>query len=73
MRAAGLRVVQLWVPVTTQPDFAEQCQRQSELAARADRVVDTQRWLDAAFNELAGGDQARLASDYLFVIHCKTK
>ena len=56
MRAAGLRMVQLWVPDTTQPDFAAQCQRQSELAARADRVDDTQRWLDAAFNELAGGD-----------------
>ena len=54
MRSSGLRVVQLWVPDTAQPDFAAQCQRQSSLAAQADRADDNQRWLDAAFDELAG-------------------
>ena len=54
IRAAGLRVVQLCVPDTPQPDFAAQCQRQSSVAAPADRADDTQRWLDAAFDEFAG-------------------
>jgi hypothetical protein len=34
MRAAGFRLVQLWVPDTRSPRFAAECRRQSRLAAR---------------------------------------
>jgi hypothetical protein len=37
LRMAGLRPVQLWVPDTRQPGFAEECQRQSLLAAQSDQ------------------------------------
>lgn len=36
MRAAGLRPVQIWVPDTRLPGFAEECRRQSLAAAEAD-------------------------------------
>ena len=36
LRAAGLRPVQIWVPDTRGPNFAEECRRQSRLAAQAD-------------------------------------
>ncbi|MFT0533813.1 antitoxin MazE family protein [Castellaniella hirudinis] len=38
LRRAGLRPVQLWVPDTRQPGFAEECRRQCRLAAEADRA-----------------------------------
>ena len=34
MRAAGFRLVQLWVPDARAPRFAAECRRQSRLAAR---------------------------------------
>jgi len=40
LRMAGLRPVQIWVPDTRRPDFAEECRRQSRLAAQAD-MTDT--------------------------------
>ncbi|MDD0927576.1 antitoxin MazE family protein [Xylella fastidiosa subsp. multiplex] len=33
---AGLRPVQIWVPDTRRPDFAEECRRQCLLVAQAD-------------------------------------
>lgn len=36
LRAAGLRPVQLWVPDTRSPGFAEECRRQSLRVAQAD-------------------------------------
>ncbi|MCL8385902.1 antitoxin MazE family protein [Xanthobacter aminoxidans] len=36
LRAAGLRPVQLWLPDTRQPEFREECQRQSGITAEAD-------------------------------------
>jgi hypothetical protein len=36
LRAAGLRPVQIWVPDTRRPGFAEECHRQSLLTAAAD-------------------------------------
>ena len=36
LREAGLRPVQMWVPDTRKPGFAEECQRQGEVAAKAD-------------------------------------
>ena len=44
LRAAGLRPVQIWVPDTRRPGFAEECRRQSlsvaaNAAASADEVA----------------------------------
>ena len=33
MRAKGFRAIQLWVPDTRSPEFAEECRRQSLLVA----------------------------------------
>lgn len=40
-RAAGLRLVQIWVPGTRRPDFAEECRRQSRAISQAD-AADTE-------------------------------
>ncbi|QLH16435.1 antitoxin MazE family protein [Paracoccus pantotrophus] len=37
LRAAGLRPVQIWVPDTRRPGFADECRRQAALVAQADR------------------------------------
>lgn len=39
LRMAGLRPVQIWVPDTRRPNFAEECRRQSRLAAQADTAL----------------------------------
>jgi hypothetical protein len=36
MRAAGLRPVQIWVPDTRSPDFADKCHRQARAVAADD-------------------------------------
>jgi len=55
LRRAGLRPVQIWVPDTGQADFAEQCRRQCELAAQADRADDgVDQIMDAALAEMDG-------------------
>jgi hypothetical protein len=52
---AGLRLVQLWVPDTRQPDFGAECQRQSRLAAQADMAdKDMQHFMDAALADVDG-------------------
>src|SRR5208282_1674303 len=38
LRDAGLRPVQIWVPDTRRPGFAEECRRQVRLAAASDRA-----------------------------------
>jgi len=38
LRAAGLRPLQIWVPDTSRPGFAEECRRQSRVVAKADLV-----------------------------------
>ena len=38
LRKSGLRPIQIWVPDTRRPDFAEECQRQSRLVAEADKA-----------------------------------
>jgi hypothetical protein len=52
LRMAGLRPVQIWVPDTSLPGFAEECRRQCRLAAQAGRAdsADTavQRFMDEA-------------------------
>nr|WP_244600215.1 antitoxin MazE family protein [Blastochloris tepida] len=40
MRAAGLRPVQIWVPDTRAPDFAEKCRRQARAVAADDPAGD---------------------------------
>ena len=56
MKAQGFRQLNLWVPDTRSPRFAEECRRQSRLAARhdhadADAVMDL---LEAAASDLEG-------------------
>ena len=36
LRASGMRPIQIWVPDTRAPGFAEECRRQSLLAAASD-------------------------------------
>jgi hypothetical protein len=40
MRAAGLRPVQIWVPDSRSPDFAEKCHRQARAVAASDPAGD---------------------------------
>lgn len=49
LRAAGLRPIQIWVPDTSRPNFADECRRQSRLAALADTAdVELDAFMDAA-------------------------
>lgn len=53
MRAAGLRPVQIWVPDTRRPGFAEECRRQSIAAAKADAAdPGLSDFLEAALDDL---------------------
>ena len=53
LRMAGLRPVQIWVPDTRRPNFAEECRRQSRLAADADRAdTDMQHFMNEALADL---------------------
>lgn len=55
MRKAGLRPVQIWVPDTRRPGFAEECRRQCRLAAQADvKDTATQQFLDEALVDVDG-------------------
>ncbi|MCO5063704.1 MAG: antitoxin MazE family protein [Rhizobiaceae bacterium] len=53
LRASGLRPVQIWVPDTRRPGFAEECRRQSGIVAAADAAdTDLNSFLDAALSDL---------------------
>lgn len=53
LRAAGLRPIQIWVPDTRRPGFAEECRRQSLAAAKADAAdPELSDVLDAALDDL---------------------
>lgn len=54
LRAAGLRPLQIWVPDTRRPGFADECRRQSKVAAVAD-MADTEM-LDVMDEALADVD-----------------
>jgi hypothetical protein len=55
MRKGGLRPVQIWVPDTRRPDFAEECRRQCHIAAQADMAdTDMQRFMDDALADVDG-------------------
>jgi hypothetical protein len=47
LRAAGLRPVQIWVPDTRRPGFAEECRRQSRLLRDDRQEGETLSWLEA--------------------------
>ena len=40
MRAAGLRPIQIWVPDSRAPGFAEKCRRQARAVAASDPAGD---------------------------------
>jgi len=46
LRAAGLRPVEIWVPDTSRPGFAEECRRQCLLLIDDRHEFDTLHWLD---------------------------
>jgi hypothetical protein len=48
LRAAGLRPVQIWVPDTTSPGFAQECRRQSRLLREDPLERETLEWLATA-------------------------
>jgi hypothetical protein len=55
LRMAGLRPMQIWVPDTRRPNFAEECRRQSRLAAQADMAdTDMQHFMDETLADVDG-------------------
>jgi hypothetical protein len=53
LRAAGLRPIQIWVPDTRRPGFAEEARRQCAIVAAADAGDrDLQDFMDAALLDL---------------------
>ncbi|MBE7527054.1 DUF3018 family protein [Betaproteobacteria bacterium PRO4] len=55
LRMAGLRPVQIWVPDTRRPDFAEECRRQCLLAAQPDAAdTSVQQLMDEALADVDG-------------------
>lgn len=58
LRAAGLRPIQIWVPDTRRPGFAEECRRQSRVVASADAADhDLDAFMDAALIDLDTEDE----------------
>ncbi len=59
LRAAGLRPIQIWVPDTRRPGFAEECRRQSRLVALNDADDSALHgFLDAALLDLGSESPA---------------
>ena len=57
LRAAGLRPVQIWVPDTRRPGFADECRRQALLIAESDRAdAALGDFMDAALVDVDGWD-----------------
>lgn len=55
LRRAGLRPVQIWVPDTRRPGFAEECRRQSKIIARADAAdPGLERLMNEALADVEG-------------------
>ena len=46
LRAAGLRPVQIWVPDTRAPGFAEEAARQSRLVDAGPRFAEVMDWIE---------------------------
>jgi hypothetical protein len=47
MRAAGMRLIQMWVPDTRTAAFAKEARQQSILANRSRFAAEDQAWADA--------------------------
>jgi len=55
LRMAGLRPIQIWVPDTRRPDFADECRRQSRLVAQADHQDGAlEQFMDEALADIDG-------------------
>ena len=56
LRQAGLRPVQLWVPDTRGPDFAQECARQSLLIKKSEqaKAEEANVWLDHVAEDIPG-------------------
>lgn len=55
LRQSGLRPVQIWVPDTRRPGFADECQRQCLAVSRTDAQDGTlSRLMDEALSDLEG-------------------
>jgi hypothetical protein len=52
LRQAGMRPIQLWVPDTRRPGFAEECRRQSALIVND----PNDREITEAFQQIVGTD-----------------
>ncbi|MBV8096156.1 MAG: antitoxin MazE family protein [Acetobacteraceae bacterium] len=48
LRAAGLRPIQIWVPDTRAPGFADECARQSRLIRNAPGQAEDEAWFEAS-------------------------
>lgn len=55
LRRSGLRPIQIWVPDTKNPNFRDECRRQSKIAAESD-IADLEllQLMDGALSELEG-------------------
>ena len=47
LRAQGLHPVQIWVPDTRSPEFADEARRQSAAVAASEHAFDDQAFVDA--------------------------
>ena len=58
LRTLGLRPVQIWVPDTTRPGFAEAARQECARINAADRSDDIMSWLErvSAFDDTAEDD-----------------
>ena len=55
LRMAGLRPIQIWVPDTRRPGFADECRRQSRLVAQADsQEHGLEQFMDEALADIDG-------------------
>jgi len=55
MRAAGMRLIQFWVPDTRGADFEKECKRQSRIIAKAEaNNKDIVQFMDTALNDIEG-------------------
>ena len=64
LRAQGLRPVQIWVPDTRAPGFAEECARQAAIVDAANRAdPELMDFLDAAAADLPEDLDALEAGD----------
>ena len=54
LRAQGLRPIQIWVPDTRAPGFAEECERQAAIADAANRAdPELRRFEEAVATDIA--------------------